>query len=228
MPASAPSSAALRALRAAGLAPRALSPPECGCVYQIPALLSPAAATSVFDFFCRFGGWRTETDAYGLQQRATAYFGDDGTTFSYVGLTLRPKPWPAELAAVRKRAELVAAAHGTRITSCLANHYGEGRDSIPWHSDEVRAHGEAKLVLSLSLGGARRMLLRPKGSGGDLPAPVTALTLPPGSAVGMAGSAQDFWEHSLPLDPGAAPRRVSLTFRTIVPGFEEGRPLPPA
>ena len=68
----------------------------------------------------------------------------------------------------------------------------------------------------------RRMLLRPKRhSFGGSP---LALALPSGSAVAMAGAAQEHWEHMLPLDPGAAPRRVSLTFRSIVPGFEDGRP----
>lgn len=42
----------------------------------------------------------------------------------------------------------------------------------------------------------------------------------------MAGVAQDYWEHALPVDAAAAPRRVSLTFRSIVPGAEEGRPPP--
>ena len=91
----------------------------------------------------------------------------------------------------------------------------------------MRAHGDAKLVLALSLGGERRMLLRPKGTSSEARVEgVMALTLPPGSAVAMAGAAQDHWEHSLPLDSRAAPRRVSLTFRTIVPGYEEGRSPP--
>ena len=218
-----------RALRSADLSPRLLSPPDKGYVYALP-LVSRTVAAELYHFFTdEFRGWRTETDAFGRQARATAYFGDEGTLFSYVGLTLRPKAWPMHhaLTAARQRADLIAAAHGTRITSCLANHYGAGSDSIPWHSDEVRAHGDAKLVLSLSLGGERRMLLRPKRAGSEGRGDgVLALTLPPGSAVAMAGAAQDYWEHSLPLDSRAAPRRVSLTFRTIVPGYEEGRSPP--
>ena len=37
----------------------------------------------------------------------------------------------------------------------------------------------------------------------------------------LAGDAQARYEHALPLDVGAAPARISLTFRSIVPGFEE-------
>ena len=79
-------------------------------------------------------------------------------------------------------------------------------------------------MLAVSLGGERRMLLRRKLS--DRAQPAMALALPSGSAVAMAGAAQEHWEHSLPLDDGAAPRRVSLTFRSIVPGYEEGRAPP--
>ena len=42
----------------------------------------------------------------------------------------------------------------------------------------------------------------------------------------MAGAAQEHWEHCIPLDEGAAPRRISLTFRSIDLGFEEGRTPP--
>ena len=229
MPSAVGKSGTLRALRTAGLSPRLLSPLSRGYVYQLPALLSPRDADSLFDFLvARFNGWRTETDHFGRQQRATAYFGDDGTIFSYVGLTLRPSRWPDALEAARARANLVAAAHGTQhFSACLANHYTENACSIPWHSDEVRAHGDSRLVLALSLGGERRMTLRPRHGSTSQPAvQPMSLRLPAGSAVAMAGDAQEFWEHALPLDPGAAPRRVSLTFRTIVPGYEEGRPPP--
>ena len=72
------------------------------------------------------------------------------------------------------------------------------------------------------------MLLRPKGPTRSTAASTSmALALPSGSALVMAGDAQDHWEHSLPLDAAAAPRRVSLTFRSIVPGYEDGRPPAP-
>jgi len=134
----------LRALRDARLAPRLLASPSgeggsASYVYQLPALLPQHESAELFDYFCnRFDGWKTESDAFGRQQRATAYFGEDGAIFSYVGLTCRPKPWPTALANARKRAELVASAHGTQVTACLANHYSAGGDSIPWHSGKCQ------------------------------------------------------------------------------------------
>ena len=37
----------------------------------------------------------------------------------------------------------------------------------------------------------------------------------------MAGTTQDHWLRRLPLPGADAPHRISLTFRSIVPGFEE-------
>ena len=106
-----------RALRSADLSPRLLSPPDKGYVYALP-LVSRTIAAELHHFFTsEFRGWRTETDAFGRQGRATAYFGDEGTLFSYVGLTLRPKPWPTHraLTAARQRADLVSHLLGTHL-----------------------------------------------------------------------------------------------------------------
>jgi len=43
-----------------------------------------------------------------------------------------------------------------------------------------------------------------------------------GSVLLMAGRAQEVFEHELPLRPDD-PHRISLTFRSIVPGYEADR-----
>ena len=45
------------------------------------------------------------------------------------------------------------------------------------------------------------------------------LELAPGSVLAMWGRTQEEYEHQLPLRP-ADGHRISLTFRSIVPGFE--------
>ena len=47
------------------------------------------------------------------------------------------------------------------------------------------------------------------------------LELEAGSVLGMWGRTQEAFEHELPLRPGDG-HRISLTFRSIVPGFEDG------
>ena len=220
------SMSALRRLRSSGLAPRLLSSQQHGYVYQLHNLLSPSDAEALYDYCKTDLPWQTEVDAFGEQGRPTTYFGDDNAIFSFVGLTLQPRAWPSQLAVARKAVGTIAAAHETSITACLANLYEESQGEIPWHHDEVRACGEARLVIALSLGGPRRMLLRRRDS---LPAAAPiSVPLPPGSAVVMASTAQEHWEHCLPLDVNEhdAPSRISLTFRSIEIGYEEGRPPP--
>ncbi len=178
--------------------------------------------------------WSREVDDFGEQDRETCYVGDEGCTFAFVGLTLRPRPWTPAVRALRRELEgLLAPRVGAliggsaaplQLSGCLMNRYDANAGFIPWHSDEVRAHGPSRVVCAVSLGGPRRFLVRakPAATGGDPDPPVLHdVALPSGSALLMAGDAQARYEHALPLDVGAAPARISLTFRSIVPGFEE-------
>ncbi len=152
---------------------------------------------------------------------------DEGCTFWYVGLRLAPRAWLPCVDAARCAVDrIIGSAHAARITGCLCNHFPQGDGHIPWHGDEVRAHGEAKLVVALSLGGERRLALRRVATGEEV-----SLRLPAGSAFVMSGrDSQTEWQHMLPPDGPDAPRRISLTFRSIVPGFEDEREraAPPA
>lgn len=104
----------------------------------------------------------------------------------------------------------------------------------------MRAHGEARLVATLSFGAPRRFGLRRRrahgggGVGGEVGGEAGGgaeaegeylqeeyLELEAGSVLGMWGRTQEAFEHELPLRPGDG-HRISLTFRSIVPGFEDG------
>ena len=100
----------------------------------------------------------------------------------------------------------------------------------------MRAHGEARLVATLSFGAPRRFGLRRRrvhgggGVGGEAGGGAEVegeylreeyLELEAGSVLGMWGRTQEAFEHELPLRPGDG-HRISLTFRSIVPGFEDG------
>jgi hypothetical protein len=105
----------------------------------------------------------------------------------------------------------------------------------------VRAHGEPRIVAALSLGATRRFGLRRRGGGGSGgtggggggvggggggsdeaggEAEGAYLELEAGSVLAMWGRTQEEFEHELPLRPGDG-HRISLTFRSIVPGFED-------
>jgi alkylated DNA repair dioxygenase AlkB len=105
-----------------------------------------------------------------------------------------------ELLDVRYETELV------RISAAL---YRDGSDSVAWHGDYVaRKMGEA-LVATVSLGDARRFLIRPKGGGKSL-----AFSIGGGDLVVMGGSCQRTHEHSIPKAASAEPR-IALMFRPI-------------
>lgn len=172
--------------------------------------------------------WRTHVDDFGPQDRLTAYWGDAGTAFWFVGLRLEPEAWPLSplLAAARAAAQR-AAGDGVALTACLANRYDAGEGFIAPHGDEVRAHGPEPVICTLSLGGPREIVLMERegceGAAGERRQ--VRRRLEPGSVLVMRGRAmQDEWRHELPLASGGAganPVRIALTFRSIVPGYED-------
>ena len=139
--------------------------------------------------------------------RLSGWEGD--ATYAYSGLTLRPAPWTARVAAVRRRIE---AATGEMFNSVLANLYRDGSDRLGWHADDEPELGPAPVIASASFGAPRRFLLRPKrGSGASVP-----IVLEPGSLLVMRGPTQRHWLHSVPPTRQPVGPRINLTFRRIL------------
>lgn len=139
--------------------------------------------------------------------RLSAWQGD--ATYSYSGLTLRPAPWTASVAAVRRRVE---AAAGDAFNSVLANLYRDGADRLGWHADDEPELGPAPVIASASFGAPRRFLLRPKRRGGAS----VPIVLEPGSLLVMRGPTQRNWLHSIPPTRRPVGARINLTFRSIL------------
>jgi alkylated DNA repair dioxygenase AlkB len=204
-------------------------------ICYIPSVIDKVDADHLFHWLLENVEWRRENDNFGPQDRLSAYFGDAECTFSYVGLTLKPRPWPTPMLKVRQQLEARLAKDsflsGITCSACLVNNYPPGEGQIVWHHDEIRAHGPRPLIASVSLSphGERSFELRRRAAaaGGDPTSAATAaaadlsLSLAHGSALIMAGSAQEGWLHRLPLSGPDAPHRISLTFRSIIPGFED-------
>ena len=113
---------------------------------------------------------------------------------------------------------LIVEAGLPRVTACLLNHYPQDEGKNVWHRDEIRVHGPDPVVVSISQSptGTRSFMIHSNAKQN-----VVQTRLAHGSAIIMAGrAAQEAWMHRLPLeDP--APQRISLTFRSIVPGLED-------
>ncbi len=88
-----------------------------------------------------------------------------------------------------------------------AGWYRTGVDSVAWHGDRIARDLPHSIVATISLGGPRRFLIRPKGGGES-----RGFDLGRGDLVVMGGACQRLWEHTVPKS-ASAPPRIALMFR---------------
>ncbi|MBA3309743.1 MAG: alpha-ketoglutarate-dependent dioxygenase AlkB [Nocardioidaceae bacterium] len=88
-------------------------------------------------------------------------------------------------------------------------YYRDGRDSVAWHGDTIgRGKHEDTMVAILSLGAARRLMLRPRGGGESM-----GFALGHGDLIVMGGSCQRTWEHAILKTTRPVGPRISVQFR---------------
>ena len=97
--------------------------------------------------------------------------------------------------------------YGVRLDQMSAGWYRDGNDSVAYHGDRIARDRPRSTVATVSLGAARRFLIRPKGGGH-----ARSLALGHGDLVVMGGSCQRTWEHTIPKVASADPR-IALMFR---------------
>lgn len=97
--------------------------------------------------------------------------------------------------------------YSTDLRTISANLYRDGSDSVAWHGDQIGRVRADTVVAILTLGSARRFLLRPRGGGASM-----AFDPGPGDLLVMGGTCQRTWEHSVPKRASAGPR-ICVMFR---------------
>lgn len=140
--------------------------------------------------------------------RLTAWYGDEGTGYSYSGIENVPVPWTPAITEVKRAVE---ASVGVVFNSVLLNRYRSGKDSVSWHSDDEREFGANPVIASVSFGASRTFQLRHKTQKG-LKAKVE---LAHGSLLVMQGPTQENWLHQVPKTAKDVGERVNLTFRVV-------------
>ncbi|MFT4197628.1 MAG: alpha-ketoglutarate-dependent dioxygenase AlkB [Pseudoxanthomonas sp.] len=143
--------------------------------------------------------------------RLSCWIGDAGARYRYSGVGFDPQPWPPALAEVRGR---LARELGVPFDSVLANLYRDGHDAMGWHSDDEPELGPAPVIASLSLGAARRFVLRRR----DDHRVRREFVLEAGSLLVMRGRCQTDWQHALPRTRRPVDARINLTFRRVLGG----------
>lgn len=97
--------------------------------------------------------------------------------------------------------------YGVAMDHVSAGWYRNGNDSVAYHGDRIARERPRSIVATISLGAARRFLIRPKSGGSAL-----SFSLGHGDLVVMGGSCQRTWEHTIPKVAWAEPR-IALMFR---------------
>lgn len=178
-----------------------------------PALFSEKESENYLNYFLEFEEWKQETiKIFGkevLQPRLTALFGEEDKTYSYSGITMKPKPFTPTLLKIKDGCEKHS---GEKFNVCLLNLYRDGSDSMGWHSDDEKELGKNPVIASVSFGAERAFHLKHKKD----TKLKKKLVLENGSLLIMAGTTQHFWKHQLPKTKKKVGPRVNLTFRKIV------------
>ncbi|MBO0700779.1 MAG: alpha-ketoglutarate-dependent dioxygenase AlkB, partial [Zavarzinella sp.] len=187
-----------------------------GLLLYDESFLPPAEADSLFAHLRDTVPWKQEGRPGRMFPRLTAWYADPGHSYSYSGVTHHAVPWTPELRALKERVEAVA---GTTWNSLLLNFYRDGRDSIGFHADDEPELGVNPIIGSLSLGAARRFVLKHPASGDKL-----EFELPHGSLLVMGGTSQQHWRHGVPKTRKPVGPRINLTFRRIMRPADSDEP----
>ena len=146
-----------------------------------------------------------------MQPRLTAWIGDPDAVYRYSNVVHEPLPFGAMLARLRVR---ISELTGVPFNGVLCNLYRDGDDAMGMHSDSEPELGPEPVIASLSLGAARKFVLRART---PKDAPPLHLMLTDGSLLVMRGSTQREFKHGIPRQRGLRAPRMNLTFRRIFP-----------
>jgi alkylated DNA repair dioxygenase AlkB len=178
-----------------------------------PAFFPAAEADRLLRELLDSTAWRQDTIKYFGKTydvpRLTAWYGDEGTRYTYSGIENIPLPWTPPLLEVKQAVEPAA---GVAFNSVLLNRYRTGKDGVSWHADDEPEFGERPVIASVSFGATRTFQVRHKKRK-DLKASVE---LTHGSLLVMRGGTQENWVHQVPKTARPVGERLNLTFRRIV------------
>jgi len=145
---------------AGGFSPQALDLTEAE-VFLYPAFFSTSEANHLLQELRDTTVWRQGTiSLHGKNiaiPRFTAWYDDEGTSYSCPGIKNVPLPWTAALLEVKRAVESPS---GIRFNSVLLNCYRTGQDSVSWHTVDVPEFGVRPVIASVSFGGTRLFQLR--------------------------------------------------------------------
>ncbi len=173
--------------------------------------LNPTKSIKLFEDLWSSINWQNEAiKMFGKSitvPRKIAWFGDDGITYTYSGISHKPSPWVAPLFKLKEK---LLDEHNLTFNSVLCNLYINGNDYMGWHQDNEPSLGENPIIASISLGESRRFLLR-----NNVSLEKHEVMLDSGSLLIMNQECQKNFQHCLPKMRRITDARINLTFRKI-------------
>jgi alkylated DNA repair dioxygenase AlkB len=183
-----------------------------GEVILYPNFFSTKESNQLFSDLYSSVNWKQEIiQFFGKQMpipRLTAWYGDQGKSYTYSGIEQHPEHWNPTLKLIKSKIEQIAQ---VSFNSVLLNLYRDGKDSVSWHSDDEPELGENPIIASVSFGATRRFSLRNKHSKNHK----IDIDLASGSFLLMQGETQHFWQHQIAKTAKEIQPRINLTFRII-------------
>ena len=162
-------------------------------VEHVPGWLT--GAERLFEELLEVGGW---------EQRQRWMYGEKVTeprlTAEYPDLTSAPQT-------LQQAARTLTAHYGVTYDRLWLNLYRDHRDSTGWHGDGASTRRRECVVPVLSLGAARRFLVRPTAGG-----PSSTFRPLAGDLIVMGGRCQTDWRHCVPKQTSPADSRISVNF----------------
>jgi len=179
-----------------------------GALY-LPGFLDARRADTLFERVLEEADWQQERiTLFGREiavPRLTAWYGEDGTTYRYSGITRTAQPWPGR---IRHLAEDVSRSVGASFNYVLVNRYRDGSDMLGWHADDEADLGSHPVLGAVSVGAQRIFRLRDRDGGSSV-----AQVLEHGSLLLMWGDSQHRYKHCIPRTRKPVGERLSFTFR---------------
>jgi alkylated DNA repair dioxygenase AlkB len=129
------------------------------------------------------------------------------------GYTMADVPVPQ----VRVIGSLLSNQFGVPYDSVWMNLYRDQNDSTSWHADRPCLRSEC-IVPVLSLGSARRFLIRHKVGGRSIP-----FIVKDGDLIVMGGRCQKDWVHCVPKEKIQSEARVSINFASTLQALPNRR-----
>lgn len=181
-------------------------------IYFYPDLFDAESAEKYFNSLYKNLPWQQDSiKLFGKihkQPRLTALFANNRKPYTYSNITMHPHPYSPELLEIKKKIEEETQ---EEFTTCLANLYRSGQDSMGWHADDEKELGRNPTIASVSFGAPRMFHLKHKTD----PTQRYKIRLPSGSLLLMKGSTQHFWLHQIPKTSRPLEPRINLTFRRL-------------